>query len=296
VELVRSVTSTPICLDTQGAQVRCGFAEEGLILAPERSIILTAEPVMGTAGQLTLWPDTVFGTLKKGTVVGIDFDGVQLQVDEVGDGEATATVVRGGKVRSNKAVTLEPMPELPALSDRDRDAIEEGARLGIMHYALSFASHARDVELIRGLAPDGSHIMSKIESRSGVRDMDGIIEASDSILIDRGDLSHEVPFEHVPYYQKAIARRANRWNRPAYVATNLLESMVTSSMPTIAEANDIANTLLDGVHGLVLAAETAVGLDPLGSVDLVLRAIAAFERASQGQLLEMDRPSLGLVS
>jgi pyruvate kinase len=100
----------------------------------------------------------------------------------------------------------------------------------------------------------------------------------------------------VPYYQKAIARRANRWNRPAYVATNLLESMVTSSTPTIAEADDIANTLIDGVHGLVLAAETAIGLDPLGSVDLVRRAIDAFERASQGQLLEEDRPSLGLVS
>jgi pyruvate kinase len=296
VELVRSVASTPICLDTQGAQVRCGFVEDGLVLLDGQRIVLTAEPIMGDAERLTLWPGSVFGSLTTGTLVGIDFDGVQLKVERTRDGEASALVTRGGKVRSNKAVTLEPMPELPALSDKDREAIAEGSRLGITHYALSFASHASDVELIRSLAPEGAHIMSKIESRAGVRNMDGIIEATDSVLIDRGDLSHEVPFEYVPYYQKAIARRANRWNRPAYVATNLLESMVTSSTPTIAEADDIANTLIDGVHGLVLAAETAIGLDPLGSVDLVRRAIDAFERASQGQLLEEDRPSLGLVS
>ena len=131
--------------------------------------------------------------------------------------------------------------------------------------------------------------MAKIESREGVRNMDGIMHATDVVLIDRGDLSREIPFENVPFYQKAIVRRANRWNRPVYVATNLLESMVTQRTPTIAEANDIANTLLDGVHGLVLAAETAVGVDPAGSVDIVLRAIRAFEQANEGHLLLEDR-------
>jgi pyruvate kinase len=99
----------------------------------------------------------------------------------------------------------------------------------------------------------------------------------------------------VPYYQKAIIRRANRWNRPVYVATNLLESMVSSRMPTIAEANDIANTLLDGVHGLVLAAETAVGADPVGAAGMVVRAVRAFERASDSQLLDEDRIQLRAV-
>src|SRR4029077_3673122 len=118
-------------------------------------------------------------------------------------------------------------PSLPPLSEKDQAAILVGAHLGITHYALSFASHARDVDLIRGLAPAGAKIMAKLESRLGVRNMDGIIEATDSVLIDRGDLSHEVPFESVPYYQKAIVRRANRGNRPVFVATNLLESLVT---------------------------------------------------------------------
>jgi pyruvate kinase len=296
VELIRSVSETPISLDTQGAQVRCGFVEEGLVIQEGAGLTLTGDPVRGTRERLTLWPAVVLETLSPGTLVGVDFDGVVLRVEEVSDGQAAASVVHGGRVRSNRAVTLTPAPDLPALSDKDRGAIEIGAGLGITNYALSFASHARDVDLIRGLAPPGARIMAKLESRLGVRNMDGIIEAADSILIDRGDLSHEVPFENVPYYQKAIARRANRGNRPVYVATNLLESLVTSATPTIAEANDIANTLLDGVHGLVLAAETAIGIDPLGSVDLVLRAIEAFEQANEGQLLESDRSRLGLVS
>jgi pyruvate kinase len=165
-------------------------------------------------------------------------------------------------------------------------AIELGARHGIADYALSFAANADDVARIRSLAPHGANIIAKIESRVGVRNMSEIIDAADAVLIDRGDLSREVPFELVPYYQKAIIRHANRWNRPVYVATNLLESMVTGRVPTIAESNDIANTLLDGVHGLVLAAETAVGIDPVGSVDMVLRGIHAFERSTQIRLLE----------
>jgi pyruvate kinase len=296
IELIRSVSSTPISLDTEGAQVRCGYVQEDLVLEDGNDVILTGQTVSGTRERLTLWPPVVFDALTPQTSIGIDFDGVMLRVETVREDSAVATVVRGGRVRSNKAVVMDPAPQLPALSEKDRAAIEIGARLGIAYYALSFASHARDVELIRGIAPAGAHIMAKIESRLGVRNMDGIIEAADSILIDRGDLSHEVPFEYVPYYQKAIARRANRGNRPVYVATNLLESMVTTRTPTIAEANDIANTLVDGVHGLVLAAETAIGIDPLGSVDLVLRAIDAFERASQGELLEEDRTHIGLVS
>lgn len=292
VEFIRSLSPTPISLDTEGAQIRCGPVEGDVVLEAGREVALTAERVPGTNRELTLWPGVVFETLGPGSAVGIDFDGVLLRVEEARGDRATAVVVKGGRVRSNKAVTVDPSPDLPPMSEKDRAAVAIGARLAITHYALSFASHAEDVDLIRSLAPAGAHIMAKIESRIGVRNMDGIIAATDSVIIDRGDLSHEVPFEYVPFYQKAIVRRANRGNRPIYVATNLLESMVTTGAPTIAEANDIANTLLDGVHGLVLAAETAIGVDPIGSVDMVLRAIEAFDRASEGQLLEEDRSRL----
>ena len=135
----------------------------------------------------------------------------------------------GGRVKSNRAVVMDPPPTLGPITDKDVTAIEIGVRLGIRHYALSFASSAGDVELMRALIPEGSTVISKIESRAGVRNRDEIIDASDAVLIDRGDLSREVPVEYVPYYQKAIVRQANRWNTPVYVATNLLESMVTNA-------------------------------------------------------------------
>jgi pyruvate kinase len=277
IALIRRYSNTPICLDTQGAQVRCGKMAEGVTL---------------TAGtQVTLWPASVFASMRPGDLVHVDFDGALMQVMDVAEdhSRAQAVVLDGGRVKSNRAVVMDPPPTLGPITDKDVTAIEIGVRLGIRHYALSFASSAADVELIRALIPDGSTVISKIESRAGVRNRDEIIDASDAVLIDRGDLSREVPVEYVPYYQKAIVRQANRWNTPVYVATNLLESMVTNRKATIAEMNDIANTLLDGVHGLVLAAETAMGVDPVGAVDAVSRCIKSFEHTSMGSLLEEDR-------
>jgi pyruvate kinase len=296
IELVRRHSATPICLDCEGPQVRCGPVDHEIVLREGQHVRLTGEQTMGTEHRLTLWPRSVFEVLRAGSVVSIDFDGALLQVIDVDRDEADALVVRSGQVRSNKAVTVDPAADLPALSQKDMDAIEIGIGYGIRHFALSFASSAEDVARLRALAPTDAHIIAKIESRAGVRQMDPIIEAADSVLIDRGDLSREIPLEHVPYYQKAIIRRANRWNRPVYVATNLLESMVTNRIPTIAESNDIANTLLDGVHGLVLAAETAVGTDPVGAVKMVIRAVRAFERASDSQLLDEDRVQLSAIA
>ncbi len=289
IELVRRYSNIPISLDTQGAQVRCGLMADGVALERGDRVELVAEAISGTRERFTLWPASVFVGMRVGDQVRVDFDGALLQVAEVADGWALANVLEPGKVRSNKAVNIDPQPALAPVTDSDVRAIEIGAAAGVRHYCLSFASSASDVELVRALVPEGSTIISKIESRAGVRNRDQIIDASDAVLIDRGDLSREVPVEYVPFYQKAIVRQANRWNRPVYVATNLLESMVMNRQPTIAEMNDIANTLLDGVHGLVLAAETAIGVDPVGAVDTVMRSIRAFEHTTVGTLLEEDR-------
>jgi pyruvate kinase len=287
--LVRRHSSTPICLDTQGAQVRCGRVADDMELRAGASVHLSPMDPADTAGGLTLWPSSVFDSLGVGDEVTVDFDGALLRVTSVGGGGAEAEVIQGGRVRPNRAVNINPAPVLPPLTTEDRRAIEVGVRLGIDHYALSFASRAADVELGRSLTPRGSFIIAKIESRLGVRNLGEIIQASDAVLVDRGDLSRELPLEYVPFYQKVIVQQANRANRPVFVATNLLESMVTNRRPTLAEANDIANTLIDGVHGLVLAAETAIGIDPLGVVDMVRNSIFAFERASTSTLLDQDR-------
>lgn len=273
---VRRHSDVPICLDTEGAQVRCGKVTPGLVLTSGAEVDLTPETVEGDTERLTLWPAATFAVLKPGSIVSIDFDGALLRVVEAGVLGARAVVVRTGRVGSNKAVTIRPAPSLPTLTGKDVAAIKIGRQLGIEHYALSFAGSQEGVRRTRALIPRGAELISKIESRAGVRNLDGIIADSDTVLIDRGDLSREVALEEVPYFQKVIVRHANLWHRPVYVATNLLESMVHNSRPTVAEVNDIANTLLDGVHGLVLAAETAVGVDPVGAVDLVMRAIGAF--------------------
>ena len=291
IDFVRRHSPVPVSLDTEGAQVRCGRAVSELILREGERMTLTAEDVVGDARRLTLRPTSTFEALAPGSLVAIDFHGAAVRVIDVDGRTATAVVEQGGRVGSNKAVVVDPAPVLPPLTEKDLAAIEIGARKAIRHYCMSFTSSGDDVAVLRRLVGDGATIISKIESRAGVRNMDGIIECSDAIIIDRGDLSREVPLQHVPYYQKAIVRRANRWNTPLYVATNLLESMVTNRRPTIAEANDIANTLLDGVHGLVLAAETAVGIDPVGAADMILTAIDAFDRANDGALLEEDRPT-----
>jgi pyruvate kinase len=258
------------------------------VLEAGSTIRLTAAEVEGTASELTLWPRAAFASLAVGSLVTVDFDGARLEVTGTAEHDAEALVLEGGRVRSNKAVTFHPALTLPVLTVADREAIAIGVRRGIRDVALSFASCGEDVALVRSLAP-GARVIAKIESSDGVRNMDGIIDQADAVLIDRGDLSREVPLEYVPFYQKAIVRRANRWSRPVYVATNLLESMVTNRNPTIAEANDVANTLLDGVHGLVLAAETAISRDPVGIVNMVTRMVRAFERSNFAALLDRDR-------
>ena len=149
IELIRSYSSTEISLDTEGAQVRCGIVEDDVTLEEGEEVTLTRELVPGTRRRFSLWPSVAFETLAPQMLIGIDFDGVLLRLEAVGAGEATASVVRGGRVRSNRAVTMDPPPKLPPLSDKDRAAIQIGARLGITHYALSFASGAADVDLIR---------------------------------------------------------------------------------------------------------------------------------------------------
>jgi sulfate adenylyltransferase len=290
---VRKLCSVPICLDTEGAQVRCGRVAGGTAtLEPGQRVRLVADEDPGGTERLQLKPRATFATLRPGGTLQVDFDGVVLRIAEVGEDSAESVVVEGGRVSSNRAVIVDPAPVLPTLTDKDLAAIEVGAACGIRHFALSFANHADDVTAVRTLLPPDSHLIAKIESASGVRNMDGIIETASAVLIDRGDLSREVALEHVPFYQKAIVRRANRWNRQVFVATNLLESMISNRRPTIAEANDIANTLLDGVHGLVLAAETAIGVDPVGTVDMVQRMIRAFDRIG---LAVLSEPELQLV-
>ncbi|HSO51855.1 MAG TPA: pyruvate kinase [Actinomycetes bacterium] len=165
IEQIRRHSATPICLDTEGAQVRCGPMAPDVTLAPGRTVRLTAAGPLGTGEQLGLQPQAALESLRPGAELGIDFNGARLRVTEVTPDGATAVVVEGGQVGSNKAVTVDPAPLLPALSDKDRQAIAIGTSMGVRHVALSFARRAEDVGLVRSLAGPGTTVIAKLEQR-----------------------------------------------------------------------------------------------------------------------------------
>jgi len=176
----------------------------------------------------------------------------------------------------NKAVTIDRDIVMPPLTDKDLAALKICNEKRISHVALSFANRSRDVDFIRSQMSCSVFLISKIESLKGVENLEAIASKSEAILLDRGDMSRQVSIEQIPALQKDIIKRVKVVGSKMYVATNLLESMVKSSVPTRAEVNDIFNTLNDGADGLVLAAETAIGSYPINCASMVLKVIKEF--------------------
>ena len=215
IEIMRKYSDVPICIDSEGAQMRNGPMPEGTVFKDRAKIKVLAGRDTGSEKQISFWP--IIGTeqLRVGSIVAVDFDSVLLLITSVEEDHMEAVVINGGKVGSNKACTFFPSPKLPALSKKDIGAIVLGKKLGIKDYALSFANSAEDVLEMRALVGDDSSIISKIESQDGVRNLDEILEVTDAILIDRGDLSRSVPLENIPLLQKLMIKKANSANSPA---------------------------------------------------------------------------------
>ncbi|MGA7924151.1 MAG: pyruvate kinase [Thermoplasmata archaeon] len=286
IRLIQKSTEVPICIDTEGSQIRTGFMKADVTVEDGAHVRLVPERVKGDSDVIPITPGYVLERLDASARMSIDFDSVVLQVDRVGNGTAEATVLSGGEIGSHKAVSAFPSPQLPAFSDKDLLAIRYAVLNRIHQYALSFCEHPASVNHLRELVGPRSTIMAKIESRKGVRNLSKIAQFSDAIIIDRGDLSREVRLEAIPLLQKAIIRKANALGLPVYVATNLLESMVTRRTPTRAEVNDVMNTLLDGADGLVLAAETAIGRYPLEAAQMVMAMLKEYEGSVEGYRID----------
>ena len=185
-------------------------------------------------------------------------------------------VINGGKIGSNKGVAVNRNIDLPFITNKDEESIVIGKRLGIKNFALSFAQSGTNVKNFRKLIGSDAFLISKIESLDGLLNRLDIINLSDAILIDRGDLSRDIEIENIPHTQEILITEANRNSTEVFVATNLLESMLSSAIPTRAEVNDVYHTLKSGADGLVLAAETAVGLNPIKSASMIRKLIFNF--------------------
>ena len=278
IELIQRYSNIPICLDTEGAQIRTGSLVNGKAILVEHNLIRAGNLGRpGDTNHFSFYPDYVANLFEVGDFISIDFNAVLVQVISKETSSVTMRVLNGGTMGQNKAVSIDRPINLPALTRKDHDAIAIGNKMGIKHFALSFANCGEDVDLIRELCAKDSEIISKIECLSGLMHLTDIVAKSDAILIDRGDLSREIPIEKIPLVQHNIISRCNLAKRNVYVATNLLESMIESPGPTRAEVNDVISTLTSGANGLVLAAETAIGANPIACANMIVRLIKSFE-------------------
>ena len=289
IKMIRSWTDVPICLDSEGAQLRNQeMVNENVYFKKGESVKIHFEAVIGDANNISFWPKQIARLLVAGDKIKIDFNNASLHVDDIMDDYAMATVIGPGSVGKNKASDVERSLDFEAISKKDKEAIAIGLEHGIRDFALSFTNCREDVNQMRELCGPDANIICKIESRLALTNFEDILEAADEILVDRGDLSRQVPIAKVPFLQRRIISMARSRQKPDFVATNLLESMVTKKSPTRAEVNDVVSTLLMGASGLVLAAETAIGKYPVKAVDMIATLIEETEKwTEETKLAEM---------
>jgi sulfate adenylyltransferase len=261
---LRSWTNKPVCVDSEGAQIRTGKFLNGQTEFHTNSIVSIVQYKEKESGaRLPLYPGKPENIFKIGDLLRIDFNSVIMQVIKIEGELVQGRVIEGGIVGSNKGIGIDRMPFLPAFTEKDYAALKIGKEMKINHYALSFAYKKEDILWIREQFDYPIFVISKIESYNALSNIKDIVRATDAVLIDRGDLSKEVPLQKLGLVQRYIMNFANNFDKPAYVATNLLDSMISGMQPNRAEINDITSNLFSGASGLVLAAETAIGEHPV---------------------------------
>jgi len=276
---IRKYTETPICLDSEGAQIRNQKMCDGTTFFKKSSVVtIHHDEIVGDENNISFTPKGICAEFKVGDIVDIDFHSARLCIIEINKSYCKAEVLNEGEVGSNKATNVSRDIPLNPITLKDEQALRIGKEMGINHFALSFASSKNDIKLMRNKVGNESYLISKVESLIALKNLQDIIKSSDAILIDRGDLSRQVPIEKIPFLQRRIISSSRARNREVFVATNLLESMVTTMLPTRAEVNDVVSTLIMGASGLVLAAETAIGQYPVECVEMIHKLIEQYNR------------------
>ncbi|MDP5182892.1 pyruvate kinase [Blastococcus sp. BMG 814] len=271
-----------ILADLQGPKIRLGtFADGPVTWATGSQVCITVEDVEGTAERVSTTYKNLANDVRVGDRLLVDDGNLSLSVVRVEGPDVFCLVVEGGKVSNNKGLSLPGVAvSVPALSDKDERDLRFALHLGVDFIALSFVRSPTDVALVRDIMrQEDIHVpvIAKLEKPEAVRNLDAIVEAFDGIMVARGDLGVELALEQVPLVQKRAIQAARERNKPVIVATQMLESMITNSRPTRAEASDVANAVLDGADAVMLSGETSVGQYPIGAVRTMDRIISAVE-------------------
>ncbi len=270
--------SIPIAIlaDLAGPKIRIGQLPEPVQLVEGQRVVVAPEDELapGEDALPSTYP-ALAGDVTRGTRLLLDDGNLELRVTGTRGSRVEAEVVRGGLLRANKGLNLPGVRvSAPALTARDRHDLQLAAELGVDYVGLSFVQSPDDIDELRALLPDGVLIVAKIEKDVALERLQEILDRTDAVMVARGDLGVELPFEQVPVAQKRIIQYANLYGRPVITATQMLESMVSSPRPTRAEVSDVANAIFDGTDAVMLSGETAIGKYPIEAV----RAMASVGR------------------
>jgi pyruvate kinase len=284
-DLIREVereTGRPIgvLLDLQGPKLRIGTFSAGPVrLEAGSSFRLDLDPAAGDGRRVCLPHPEIFAALRSGTDLLVDDGKVRLRVESHGADHAVTRVVAGGALSERKGVNVpDVLLPISAMTEKDRRDIDFGLQLGIDWVALSFVQRPEDMQELRDIVRGRAGVMAKLEKPAAIESLGAIIELCDAVMVARGDLGVELPAEQVPRIQKRIVRECRRAGKPVIVATQMLESMVQSPVPTRAEASDVATAVYDGADAVMLSAESASGRYPVEAVATMDRIIAEVER------------------
>jgi len=287
-----------ILVDLQGPKIRLGtFAEGPVLLEPGDEFIVTTEDVPGDATMVSTTHDGLPNDVHPGDLVLVDDGRIELRVTKVEGPRVHTTVVEGGRVSDNKGFNLPGVPvSVPALSEKDIEDLRWALRTGADMIALSFVRTATDVTAVHDVMKhEGIRVpvLAKVEKPQAIDNLQEIVDAFDGIMVARGDLGVELPLEQVPLVQKRAIQLCRQAGKPVIVATQMLDSMITATRPTRAEASDVANAVLDGADALMLSGETSVGHNPPLVVETMSRIIEHVESEALDTLPPLQETATG---
>jgi pyruvate kinase len=272
-----------VLADLQGPKIRLGtFADGPVELTPGDEFTITNRPVEGGPDICSTTYAGLPGDTSPGDNLLVDDGKIVLEVVHVDETDVRTRVVEGGPVSDSKGINLPGAAvNVPALSPKDEDDLRWAMRTGVDLVALSFVRHPADIDPVHRIMDDHGHrvpVIAKLEKPQAVENLEQIIITFDGIMVARGDLGVELPLWEVPLVQKRAVELARRRAKPVIVATQMLESMITSSRPTRAEASDVANAVLEGADAVMLSGETSIGAYPVQAVETMANIVETTER------------------
>jgi pyruvate kinase len=282
-----------VLVDLQGPKIRLGRFSGGPVeVAEGDEFTITTRDVDGDQTRCSTTYKGLCGDVSVGDTILIDDGNVRLAATDVSASEVRTKVEIGGRLSDNKGINLPGVAvSVPALSDKDIEDLRWALHLRADMVALSFVRSAADADVVRAVMQEEGELLpviAKIEKPQAIDRIDEIIAAFDGVMVARGDLGVEMPLEDVPFLQKQVTEAARRNAKPAIVATQMLESMISAARPTRAEASDVANAVLDGADAVMLSGETSVGAHPIEAVKTMARIIESTEDHGLARMAAID--------